>query len=388
VPGFIYGHKENDVYVNLYIGGEGVIQTTDGKILLKQQTDYPWKGDVKITVESEREDAFAVLLRIPGWARNECVPSDLYRFSQDHAEMVAIRVNGKPFEPEMVSGYARIKREWQSGDTIDLHLPMPIRRIYSHENIQTNRGRVALQRGPVVFCLEGHDNDGKVLNRVIPEEAGLTATFLPDKLGGVMEISGGALTTKRMLDGTIESSGEGTFNAIPYYAWAHRGRAHMTVWPAEHPEASRPEPADTLAYLSRTTASFVHVSLDAIKDQVLPANSADASNLQLDFWPHKGTTEWVMFEWDEAKEISRVEVYWFDDTGRGACHLPASWKILYRDTGGVFKPVENHTPYETKKDGFNRVEFDKVNTSAIKIEIQLQPEWSAGIQEVVIESGN
>jgi hypothetical protein len=105
----------------------------------------------------------------------------------------------------------------------------------------------------------------------------------------------------------------------------------------------------------------------------------------LGFWPHKGPTEWILFEWDEKQDVSAVQVYWFDDTGRGECHLPESWKVLYRDSKGKFQPVNNNTPYHTEKDTFNTVEFEPVKTDGIKIEIKLQEKWSAGIQEVIIE---
>ena len=159
----------------------------------------------------------------------------------------------------------------------------------------------------------------------------------------------------------------------------------LTVRPARVPEAARPKPADTLTYIGKTTASYVHVLLDAIKDQNVPANSADSSSLQLDFWPHSGTTEWVQFEWEKAHKLSSVKVYWFDDTGRGACRLPKSWRVLYKDGDGQFQPVKNRGPYGIEKDRFNKVEFDPVATTAIKVEIDLQENWSAGIQEVVIE---
>jgi hypothetical protein len=188
-----------------------------------------------------------------------------------------------------------------------------------------------------------------------------------------------------MLDGRIVTAAAKPFTAIPYYAWAHRGRAQMTVWPAREPQGARPEPADTLAYTSKTTASFVHVSLDAIKDQNLPQNSGDNSVQHLDFWPHKGTTEWLQFEWPQAQTLSSVKVYWFDDTGRGECHLPQSWRALYRTADGKFEPVKNANPYGLEKDGFNTVAFEPVKTTALKIEIKLQEKWSAGVQEVVIE---
>lgn len=137
--------------------------------------------------------------------------------------------------------------------------------------------------------------------------------------------------------------------------------------------------------MSKTTASFVHVSLDAVKDQNVPTDSADSSKLQLDFWPHSGTTEWVQFDWNEPHELSSVKVYWFDDTGRGACRLPKDWRILYGDADSQFQPVKHRGAYGTENDRFNKVEFQRVTTSAIKLEIDLQKERSAGIQEVVIE---
>jgi hypothetical protein len=385
VPGYVYASKGNDVYVNLFIGGDATLSTTDNKVKLSQQTEYPWKGEVAIAIEPEKSGTFAILVRIPGWARNEPVPSDLYEFADKVSEKPSIRVNGKAVSFEVAKGFARIERKWQKGDRIALDLPMPIRRVVSHPEIKTNAGKVALQRGPIVFCFEGQDNDGKVLNLMIPDDAKLKAEYRPDLLNGVVVLTGQGQTTKRMLDGRIVTAAAKPFTAIPYYAWAHRGRAQMTVWPARKPQGARPEPADTLAYRSKTTASFVHVSLDAIKDQNIPQNSGDNSSQQLDFWPHKGTTEWIQFEWDQPQELSSVQVYWFDDTGRGECHLPKSWQALYRTAEGEFKPVKNAGPYGVEKDGFNKAAFEPVKTTALKIEIKLQEKWSAGVQEVVIE---
>ena len=385
VPGYTYAHKDGDVYVNLFMSGTGEIETAGNKITLTQKTGYPWQDGIHIAVEPEKQQQFTLFVRIPGWARNEPVPSDLYRFQRKRSEQPTLEVNGEAVTIDLQKGFAAIDRTWKAGDTVFLRLPMPIRRIIAHENIVDDRGKVALQAGPVVFCLEAPDNDGEVLNLVIADDAVLRGRFRRDLLGGVMTITGKARTVKRTLDGDIVPAGERNFTAIPYYAWAHRGRGQMTVWPARKPEAARPEPADTLTYKSKTTASFVHVSLDAIKDQILPENSADSSALQLDFWPHKGTTEWLLFEWDDRHKVSGVKVYWFDDTGRGACKIPESWKVLYRNAAGQFKPVKATTPFGTAKDRFNKVDFAPVKTDAIKIEIKLQDKWSAGVQEVVIE---
>lgn len=385
VPGYAYAHKGNEAYVNLFIGGDSTMDTASNRVRLSQETEYPWKGAVRITVEPERSETFAIHVRIPGWARNEPVPSDLYRFADDVRDKASIKVNGKSISAAVERGFARIERRWARGDTIELNLPMPVRPVLAHAEVKADRGKVALQRGPIVFCLEGHDNDGKVTNMVIPDDAKLKTEYRPELLNGVMVLTGAARAAKRTLAGDIVAAGTRAFTAIPYYAWAHRGPAQMTVWPARELEAARPEPADTLTYKSKTSASFVHVSLDAIKDQIIPENSGDSSNLQLDFWPHKGTTEWIQFEWGEKHELSGVQVYWFDDTGRGECHLPKAWRVLFRTPQGNFQPVKNDAPYGLGKDSFNKVGFEPVRTDALKIEITLQDGWSAGVQEVVIE---
>ena len=386
VPGYACAHKDGDVYVNLFLGGEATIETTDNTVKLTQETEYPWDGRVRITVEPEESDQFAILVRIPGWARNEAVPSDLYRFQDTVPGRAAIRVNGKRVSPAIEKGYARIERRWEGGDTIDLDLPMPVRRILAHREVEADRGKVALQRGPIVFCLEGHDNGGEALSLVIPDDAKLRTEHRPDLLDGVTVVTGRAQIAKRTLDGDVRTAGTRPFTAIPYYAWAHRGGSQMTVWPARELGAvTVPQPADTLAYTSETTASYVHASLEAINDQVLPANSADNSKGQLDFWPHKGTTEWIQFEWDEQRELSSVQVYWFDDSHRGGCKLPASWRILYRTDDGEFEPVKNAASYGVEKDRFNEAAFEPVTTDTIRIEVQLQPDWAAGLQEVIIQ---
>jgi len=385
VPGYTYAYKNNDVYVNLFISGDVTIETQNNKVKLTQKTQYPWKGTVNISVEPEKSDTFAIYVRIPGWAQNQPVPSDLYKFHQAGHEEATLKVNGKRLSLSTQNGFACIDRKWQKGDTIEMDLPMPIRRVIAHPNVKADRDKVAIQRGPIVFCLEWPDNDGKVLNLVIRDDAKLRTEYRPDLLNGVMVVIGEAQVVKRTNNGDIVPDRDKQFIAIPYYAWAHRGRGEMTVWPAQRPEAAQPEPADTLTYRSKTTASFVHVSLNAIKDQILPDSSSDSSALQLDFWPHKGTTEWIQFEWGQEHEISSVKVYWFDDTGRGQCHVPKSWKVLYRDAEGNFKPVNNDSPYLTEKDTFNKVSFKPVKTDGVKIEIILQDEWSAGVQEVIIE---
>jgi DUF1680 family protein len=243
VPGYAYACKGEDIYVNLFLGGDATVRTASNQISLKQETEYPWKGDVKIAVEPEKSGRFIVYVRIPGWARNEPVPSDLYKFEDTVPDEPVLKVNGERVTPSVEKGFARIERPWQKGDTIDLHLPMPVRRIVAHAQVKADRGKVALQRGPLVFCLEGRDNDGKVANLIIAGDAPIKTEDRPDLLNRVMVLTGEAQVAKRSTDGGVVAAGTRSFTAIPYYAWAHRGRSPMTVWAAREPQAARPEPA-------------------------------------------------------------------------------------------------------------------------------------------------
>jgi DUF1680 family protein len=216
-PGYIYAKKDDNLYVNLYVQSKADIELKNQTVRLSQETLYPWEGNVQISVDPEEEGEFAVHLRIPGWAQGHPVPSDLYRFVDEHANNVEIRVNGVPYPFEMEKGYVPLSRKWKAGDRIELVLPLPVRRVQSHENVQDNQGKIALQRGPIVYCFEGADNADRVLDRVLLDDSSLETEFLPDLLGGLVVIKG-------------ISADKSPLTAIPYYAWAHRGPGEMAVW--------------------------------------------------------------------------------------------------------------------------------------------------------------
>jgi DUF1680 family protein len=195
-------------------------------VRLKQQTRYPWDGDVEITVEPKRSGEFTVCVRIPGWARNEPVPSDLYRFLNESSEKVTLKVNGESVDLNIDKGFAFIRRKWKGGDTIELNLPMPIRRVVSHENVKDNAGRTAVQRGPVVYCFEGLDNPQGVSKLVLPPDAKLHTEYHGDLLGGIVTLNGQGIMPQKSIE----------LVAIPYYAWAHRGKSDMAVWLPESAE--------------------------------------------------------------------------------------------------------------------------------------------------------
>jgi DUF1680 family protein len=384
VPGYVYGQQADKIYVNLFASGSADITLAGRRrVKLVQETRYPWDGSVRITVLPDRSGAFTINVRVPGWARNEAMPGNLYRFLDSIIEPVTIRINGSPVAIDtshgLNKGYASLTRTWRRGDTIELTLPMRPRRVVADERVAADRGRVALQRGPLVYCLEWPDNaSGHVRSMMLSDSSALAAEFKPDLLGGVTVIRGRASSLAFDEQDKVVST-EQDFLAIPYYAWANRGPGEMLVWIPRSLASARPLPRATVASTSKVSVSGGR-NPRAINDQAEPLSSEDPSNTYFHWWPKKGTTEWVEYAFGGPKTVSEVEVYWFDDTGHGECRVPSSWRVLYKE-GDAWKPVEDAQGYGVEKDRYNRVGFKPVSTTALRLEVTLQGSWSAGIQE-------
>jgi uncharacterized protein len=385
IPGYVYAVRGDTVYTNLFIGGTAKVQLGSGTVTLQQHTRYPWDGTVRITVDPGTQGHFTLAIRIPGWQRNKPVPSDLYLYREDVESKPSLTVNGETFPALHEKGYALLSRSWKKGDTVVLGLTMQVHRVVADERIEDDRGKVAFERGPMVFCLEGVDNrDGKVVNLVVPDTVALQTEYRADLLGGVQILSGTAFSSRRLLDGKTQMEGPETFMAIPYYAWSHRGICQMTVWPAREPWAAKPLPAPTLAWTSTLTTSGGR-DRESINDQLLPNSSNDHTTPYFHWWPKKGTSEWAQFDFPKRTRVSGASVYWFDDTGSGECRVPKEWKILYR-AGNEWKSVQNAGPYGTEKDRMNTVKFDSVETDGVRLEVQLPADHSAGIYEWTVKS--
>jgi len=382
IPGYLYAGQGNAIYVNLFAANRADLKLDNGlAVRLAEETRYPWDGAVKLTLHPKRSASFAIHVRIPGWARDEAIPGDLYRFIDRPNTSVTLKVNGQTAPFDLDHGYAVLAKTWQDGDTVDLDLPMPIRRIAANEHVKADRGRVALQRGPIVYCLESPDNpDAHVRGLMLPDDAPLSAAFDPTLLNGVEVIQGRALQITRDDHGQLVKSPK-NFTAIPYYAWANRGRSEMAVWIADNESSARVQPLPTIASQSKVSAHPQGQDAAAINDQAEPASSDDAENGYFHWWPLKGATN-AFVQYDFAKEatVSTASVYWFDDTGHGECRVPESWRLLYKE-GGEWKPVQMDGAYGVAKDKYNAISFHPVTTSALRLEVSMQPDCSAGIQE-------
>lgn len=240
LPGYVYATRGDQLFVNLYIGSEGEVEVQDQPVKLVQETQYPWNGAVKLRITPAAPLAFELRLRVPGWVRGRPVPSDLYAYENQHAADVTLKVNGETLPVRLEDGYAVVKRQWAAGDVVEFDMAMPIRRVVANSQVASCQGCVALERGPLVYCVEGVDNDGAVDNLVLPDDAKLRTEQRPDLLGGITVITG---TAQRIgADGKVSDA---AITAVPYHLWNHRGAGQMTVWIPRTADAENParEPA-------------------------------------------------------------------------------------------------------------------------------------------------
>jgi DUF1680 family protein len=382
IAGYVYARQEDAIAINLFVQSEADVELPANRVSLRQTTRYPWEGRVEVDVHPERNAPFTLRIRIPGWARGAPVPSGLYAYADtDSTQPPRLAVNGATVEPAIERGYAVLHRTWRAGDRVTLDLPMPVRRVRADERVEEDRDRVAIERGPIVFCVEAVDHGGRVRNLWLPPDAPLRAEHRSDVLGGVTVVTGTARARRRAEDGRIVDE-PAAMTAIPYYAWDHRDAGEMQVWLAARAARAEVLPPPTLASSSRVSAShcFQLDTVQALNDQVEPQRSDDHSIPRFTWWDHRGTTEWAQYEFDEPRWVSSAEVYWFDDTGVGQCRLPASWRLLYRDDDR-WRPVAGIAGYPVEKDGYTRVSFDPTQTTAIRLEVQLQEGFSGGLLE-------
>jgi hypothetical protein len=385
-PGYIYAHRDNDIYVNLFTESETSFETTKGKITITQKTNYPIDGEVSIHVYPEYAGERKIFIRVPGWAGNEAVPGDLYRFTDSFDEPVKISINGKEIGFEIEKGYAVLDKKWQRSDSINITLPMPVRKVIANEKVAEDQNKFILQRGPVVYCAEDKDQEEKSVLHIF---ADVSQQF---KTGPANDISQGlpvieftANDVQRNVDGSLVMSGKSReIIAIPYHLWANRGPGEMITWIPYKMETANPYPAPTIAYLSKKSSSGAKEDLNFIADQYEPKNSNDHSRGYIHWWPEKDTTVWVQYDFQKPETVSECEVYWFDDRPDGGCRIPAGWRILYRQ-GADWKPVKNLSDYTTTKDAYDKIKFEQVKTSALRLEVFLQKDFSTGVHEWVVK---
>lgn len=230
VGDYIYGKSENKIWINLFIASNTSFQVGKAAVPLRMETNYPWDGNIKITVSPVQKVKYALNIRIPGWAANTPVPGALYSFTGTGKAKVEVLLNGKPASYQVEKGYAVLDRTWQNGDEIEVRLPMEVRQVKARREVKANEDRVAIQRGPIVYCVEGADNAGEVWNLLVPENPAFKIQKSQILDEPVIAIQTNLLEIKPTADGLNVKSDARMVTAIPYYTWANRGKSPMQVW--------------------------------------------------------------------------------------------------------------------------------------------------------------
>lgn len=238
LPGYVYAVHGKDVYVNLFMGNTSDLKVDGKNLKLVQSTEYPWNGDIRLDVTPKGKQEFTLKIRVPGWVRGEVVPSNLYVFSDNRQLGYSIKVNGERMESRLEKGYFSISRQWKKGDVVEVHFDMEPRTVKAHPNVEADRGRVAVERGPVVYCAEWPDNAFSIFSVLMNRTPEFTVERTSD-LEGISKIKTSAQALSYDGSGRL-SVKDVTLTLIPYYAWAHRGAGEMAVWLPQEMSATRP----------------------------------------------------------------------------------------------------------------------------------------------------
>ena len=238
MPGYIYGVRDNDLYVNLYAANTATLALGGKSVTIQQDTNYPWDGDIAIKVLQNKAKAFNMMVRIPGWVQSRVVPSDLYAYNDDIFSTYEITVNGQKVDSELENGYMVINRNWKKGDVVRIHFDMPVRTVVASPRVSDDRGRVAVERGPLVYCTEWADNEGIDPHHLLlsrkPQFDVLPTYGIENKEGNGQTFNVTAISAQ-VQEASISNEGklaakDVTIKLIPYYTWNHRGAGKMDVW--------------------------------------------------------------------------------------------------------------------------------------------------------------
>lgn len=386
LPGYIYAVKDKNVYVNLFLSNKSNLTVGGKKVALSQTTEYPWNGDITVTVDQNAAGLFAMKIRIPGWVKNQVVPSNLYQYTDGKRLGYTVKVNGAEVAANVTAdGYCTIERKWKKGDKVQIHFDMEPRTVRANNKVEADRGMVSIERGPLVYCAEHPDNNFDIMGALMNQEPQFTLS--KGEIAGtpVLTLTTDAQTLNFNKQGKLEAQDQ-TLTLIPYYAWCHRGSGKMRVWLPQDLNATNPSQPATLASESKVSSSSEKMpALSSINDRLVPKDENDRSVPYTHWWPKNGTTEWLGYEFPQESTVQSATVYWYDDGPWGGCRVPQSWRILYQDAQGQWLPVSGADSYPTDKGTACTVNFDPVRTKALRLEIVLPADNSAGLFEWIVK---
>ena len=368
--------------MNLFLSNKSNLTVAGKKVALSQTTEYPWNGDITILVDQNAAGQFAMKIRIPGWVKNQVLPSNLYQYTDGKRLGYTILVNGSAVTANVTEdGYYTINRKWKKGDKLQIHFDMEARTVRANNKVEADRGMVSIERGPIVYCAEHPDNSFDIMGALINQTPQFTLGKSEIAGTPVQTLTTSAQTLNFNKQGKLETQDQ-TLTLIPYYAWCHRGSGKMRVWLPQDLNATNPSQPETLASQSKVSSSSERMpALSAINDRLVPKDENDRSVPYTHWWPKKDCTEWLGYEFPQEATVQSATVYWYDDGPWGGCRVPQSWRILYQDQQGQWQPVSGADAYPTDKGSACTVNFDPVKTKALRLEVTLPADNAAGLFE-------
>jgi len=405
VSGYMYSHTESEIYLGLYGSSRTTILLASGDVAIQQISDYPFDGKILLKIDPSVDRPFALKLRIPTWARDQFVPGKLYHYVDDLKPQWTLKVNGQPVETAVTKGFATIDRTWKRGDTVELELPMPIRYSTAIPQVEANRDRIAITRGPLVYCAEQADNlaskktgerDDIVQRFFVPEPADpseIQQEVIPaGLLKGVVRVSVPAM---EVVGDSVKPS---RVKLIPYYAWNNRGEDSMIVWlPRTESLARRYIVSNqlTAADYGKIQATHTHEgdTIAAVVDGRIPKKSGDQQQPRWTSLPFKNRGQNIIFEFDKRRTVGSIAVYWYEEPGgEGALvRLPRKWWVEYRVGEGDWIRMKKYVTddYGLERDKFNVVRPDAaLKCDGLRIRILPQVGFCMGVHEIELQLGD
>ncbi|MBX3424898.1 MAG: glycoside hydrolase family 127 protein [Pirellulales bacterium] len=391
IAGHMYATEPRRLSCLLYGSNDAELEIDGSPVALSQSTRYPLHGAVKLEVNPQAAQEFEIALRIPTWVGEQFVPGKLYRYADRNSASWTVSVNGKPVVPEVKRGFAVVARRWSPGDQVELDLPMPVRTNQCLERVESNQGRQAVSRGPLLFSAEEIDNGGDVARfffaGAAPVDKATVMTIAEGPLAGLPQIT---LPAKERLP---DGSRPVPLKLVPYFAWSNRDRGSMTTWigtraELAHVDLLRPE------HLKFAGASASHTAegntVQAVRMKHTPQSSRDTSIRRWTSWPQRGQSQWVEIDLGEARAIRSVGAYFYDDNG--GVQLPDAWHLSTPNDLGTWTPVAiyNTDSYSTSPDNYNTVRpAAPLTTSRLRIELTPRSESTCvGILSVNVETAD
>jgi len=362
---YVYAKTGDSLYVNLYIQGGVKTKVGPDMAAFNVTTNFPWDGKVTIKPAFSCKGGMNLYLRVPGWCRD-----------------YALTLNGKKLDSPVQDGYLKLRNQWTPSDTVVLNMAMPVEKVAAHPQVKEDTGKIALMRGPIVYCLEQIDQSQDQRLTSIPLTADFGPAYNPNELGGIGTLTGqGVFAQRQKWTGNLYQplQTESTpIVAIPYYAWDNRGSTRMDIWMPTQPVVPMPQGIEAEAKVKLSFVSSL-CTPTAVNDGREIAGSNKHPGALCHFWPHKGGEEWIEYSWTKPQVVSGSQVYWFDDTGVGECRPPSAWHIEFLE-GGQWKPVKA-SGYPVALDQWCTASFEPVTTSALRLVLKQQDRWSVGVHE-------